>query len=127
MILELTTSYEIDQKIHTQLDCVSADNYLRKLLNPGEYLGDRKADEERVSLLNAWKAFEDTHGSDEDKEKVAKQMPRKVKKRRKLDDDSFEEYMDYVFPADDESSAKMSKLMMAAQKWKQEKEQGAAA
>lgn len=46
-------------------------------------------------------------------------MPRKVKKRRKLDDDSFEEYMDYVFPADDESAAKMTKLLKMAQQWKQ--------
>lgn len=46
-------------------------------------------------------------------------MPRKVKKRRKLDDDSFEEYMDYVFPADDESAAKMSKLLQMAHQWKQ--------
>ena len=45
-------------------------------------------------------------------------MPRKVKKRRKLDDDSFEEYMDYVFPADDESAAKMSKLLAMAYNWK---------
>ncbi|WPG99582.1 Pre-mRNA-splicing factor clf1 [Acrodontium crateriforme] len=78
--------------------------------------------EERVALLNAWKSFEDTHGSDDDKEKLAKQMPRRVKKRRKLDDDSFEEYMDYVFPADDEGSAKLSKLAMMAQKWKREQE-----
>lgn len=49
-------------------------------------------------------------------------MPRRVKKRRKLDDDSFEEYMDYVFPADDDSAAKMSKLLQMAHKWKQEKE-----
>lgn len=46
-------------------------------------------------------------------------MPRKVKKRRKLDDDSFEEYIDYVFPADDESAAKMTKLLQMAQQWKQ--------
>ena len=74
---------------------------------------------QRVALLNAWKSFENEHGSDEDKEKVEKQMPRKVKKRRKLDDDSFEEYMDYVFPADDESAAKMTKLLKMAQQWKQ--------
>ena len=83
---------------------------------------EREMKEERVALLNAWKSFEDTHGSDEDKEKLAKQMPRRVKKRRRLDDDSFEEYMDYVFPADDEGSKKMSKLMAAAQKWKKEQE-----
>ncbi|KAF2486949.1 hypothetical protein BDY17DRAFT_245238 [Neohortaea acidophila] len=83
--------------------------------------------EERVALLNAWKSFEDTHGSEADQEALSKQMPRRVKKRRKLDDDTFEEYMDYVFPADDEGSQKMSKLMAAAQRWKQEQEGGAAA
>ena len=74
---------------------------------------------QRVALLTAWKSFESTHGSPSDMEKVDKQMPRKVKKRRKLDDDSFEEYMDYVFPADDESAAKMSKLLQMAHQWKQ--------
>lgn len=52
-------------------------------------------------------------------EKVEKQMPRKVKKRRKLNDDEMEEYYDYVFPADDESAAKISKLLEMAHKWKQ--------
>ncbi|KAI7509063.1 Pre-mRNA-splicing factor [Hortaea werneckii] len=80
--------------------------------------------EERVALLQAWKGFEDTHGTEEEREKLAKMMPRRVKKRRRLDDDSFEEYMDYVFPADDEGSAKMGKLMAMAQKWKKEQEAG---
>lgn len=83
---------------------------------------EKEMKEERVALLNAWKSFEDTHGTEEVKEKIAKQMPRRVKKRRRLDDDSFEEYMDYVFPADDEGSKKMNKLMAAAQKWKKEQE-----
>ena len=69
--------------------------------------------------MNAWKSFENTHGSAEDIAKIEKQMPRKVKKRRKLDDDRYEEYMDYVFPADDESAAKMSKLLQMAHQWKQ--------
>ncbi|KAG9560665.1 cell cycle control protein, partial [Aureobasidium melanogenum] len=76
--------------------------------------------EERVALLNAWKSFETTHGSAADLEKVEKQMPRRVKKRRKLAENEFEEYMDYVFPADDESAAKMSKLLQMAQAWKKE-------
>jgi crooked neck len=79
---------------------------------------ERDLKEERVALLNAWKSFEDECGSPEDREKIEKQMPRKVKKRRKLDDDSFEEYVDYVFPADDESAAKLSKLLANAQRWK---------
>jgi crooked neck len=79
---------------------------------------DKDLKEDRVALLNAWKSFEAIHGSPEDQEKIDKQMPRKVKKRRKLDDDSFEEYVDYIFPADDESAAKLAKLMANAQKWK---------
>lgn len=74
---------------------------------------------QRVSLLNAWLSFERTHGSEEDIEKVQKQMPRKTKRRRKLDDDSYEEYIDYVFPADDRQTAKLSNLLAMAQSWKQ--------
>lgn len=74
---------------------------------------------QRVVLLNAWKSFENTHGSPADIKKVEVQMPRKVKKRRKLDDDSYEEYMDYIFPADEQANAGMLKLLEAAHKWKQ--------
>ncbi|KAL1604559.1 NineTeen Complex (NTC) component [Nothophoma quercina] len=79
---------------------------------------DKDLKEDRVTLLNAWKSFEAIHGSLEDQEKINKQMPRKVKKRRKLDDDSFEEYVDYIFPADDESAANLARLMANAAKWK---------
>ena len=74
---------------------------------------------QRVALLTAWKSFENTHGSAKDIENVEKQMPRKVKKRRKLDDDSFEEYMDYLFPDDGESAAKNLKFLQMAHQWKQ--------
>ncbi len=74
---------------------------------------------QRVILLNAWLSFERTHGSEEDIEKVQKQMPRKVKKRRKMDDDTYEEYIDYIFPADDAQTAKISNLLALAQSWKQ--------
>lgn len=79
--------------------------------------------EERIALLNAWKAFEETHGSFETKERVEKMMPQKVKKRRRVDEDSFEEYVDYVFPADGRDEAKLSKLMAVARKWKEEQQQ----
>ena len=77
--------------------------------------------EQRVALLNAWRSFENTHGSPEDIQKVEAQMPRKVKRRRKVDGDQteFVEYMDYVFPADDEHAAKMSKFLQMAHEWKQ--------
>ena len=74
---------------------------------------------QRVELLNAWRSFEHTHGSAEDIDKIEKQMPRRVKKRRKLDDDRYEEYMDYVFPADDQQAANLSKLLQHAHQWKQ--------
>ncbi|KAI0387292.1 cell cycle control protein [Hypomontagnella monticulosa] len=75
--------------------------------------------EERVSLLNAWLSFERTHGSADDIEKVQKQMPRRTKRRRKLEDDTYEEYIDYVFPADDEQKQDLSKMLAMAQAWKQ--------
>ncbi|KAF2018699.1 TPR-like protein [Aaosphaeria arxii CBS 175.79] len=84
---------------------------------------DKDLKEERVALLSAWKSFETTHGSAEDIEKIDKQMPRKVKKRRKLDDDSFEEYMEYVFPADDASAANLAKFMANAYQWKAAQDQ----
>jgi crooked neck len=80
---------------------------------------EKELKEERVSLLNAWLSFERTHGTEEDIEKVQKQMPRKTKRRRKLDDDSYEEYIDYVFPADDVQTQKLSNFLAMAQSWKQ--------
>lgn len=83
---------------------------------------DKEMKEERVELLNAWKSFEQAHGSDEDKQKIDKQMPRRVKKRRRLEEDKFEEYIDYVFPADDESAVKNLNLLERARLWKLQKE-----
>lgn len=75
---------------------------------------------QRVALLTAWKSFETTHGLPTDVENVDKQMPSKVKKRRKLDDDSFEEYMDYLFPDDRESDAKNLNILRMAHLWKKQ-------
>ncbi|KJZ79121.1 Pre-mRNA-splicing factor clf1 [Hirsutella minnesotensis 3608] len=80
---------------------------------------DKDLKEERVTLLNAWLAFERTHGSAEDVERVQRQMPRRTRRRRQLEDDSYEEYIDYVFPADDQQAQSLSNIMALAQKWKQ--------
>ncbi|CAH0001014.1 unnamed protein product [Clonostachys byssicola] len=80
---------------------------------------DKDLKEERVALLNAWLSFENEHGSPDEVEGVRKQMPRTVKKRRQLEDDTWEEYMDYVFPADDQQAKNLSSIMAMAQKWKQ--------
>ena len=84
---------------------------------------DRELKDERVELLNSWRSFEQTHSGQEDVEKIDKQMPRRVKKRRRVDEGGFEEYVDYVFPADDESAAKMSALLAKAHAWKQQQKQ----
>ncbi|KAH7626469.1 hypothetical protein B0T09DRAFT_292512 [Sordaria sp. MPI-SDFR-AT-0083] len=87
---------------------------------------ERELKAERVSLLNAWLAFEKTHGSAEDIEKIQKQMPRKTKKKRKLEDDTWEEYVDYIFPADDQQTKNLSTLLAMANAWKQQAAGGAA-
>ena len=74
--------------------------------------------EDRAELLNAWRSFEYTHGQQEDIDKIEKRMPRKVPKRRKIEEDRFEEYLDYVFPEDSASAEKMSRLLQMAHAWK---------
>ncbi|EGO52938.1 Pre-mRNA-splicing factor clf-1 [Neurospora tetrasperma FGSC 2508] len=86
---------------------------------------ERDLKAERVSLLNAWLAFEKTHGSAEDIEKIQEQMPRKTKKKRKLEDDTWEEYVDYIFPADDQQTKNLSSLLAMANAWKQQAAGGA--
>ncbi|KAL1897071.1 NineTeen Complex (NTC) component [Sporothrix stenoceras] len=79
---------------------------------------DKELKAERVALLNAWLAFEKTHGSEEDAAKIQKQMPRRTKKKRRMEDGSFEEYVDYVFPADDRQAKNQMNLLAMAQAWK---------
>ncbi|KHN98523.1 cell cycle control protein (Cwf4) [Metarhizium album ARSEF 1941] len=80
---------------------------------------DKDLKEDRVALLNAWLSFEREHGAGDDVDRVQSQMPRRAKKRRLLDDDTYEEYFDYVFPADDQQAKNLSNIMAMAQKWKQ--------
>ncbi|KAL2154073.1 hypothetical protein VTH82DRAFT_2749 [Thermothelomyces myriococcoides] len=80
---------------------------------------DRDLKAERVAILSAWLEFEKVHGSPEDIDKIQKQMPRKTKKKRKLDDDTWEEYVDYIFPADDQQTKNLSNLLAMANAWKQ--------
>lgn len=83
--------------------------------------------EERLMLLEAWKAYEEEHGSEETMAAVEKEMPKRVKKRRKLtrDDGSdagWEEYYDYIFPSDEAAQPNLRLLAMAKQ-WKQKQEE----
>lgn len=62
---------------------------------------EREFKVEWVLLFNVWLVFEKMYGLLEDVEKVNKQMLRKMKKKRKLEDDMWEEYVDYIFFVDD--------------------------
>lgn len=85
-----------------------------------ESLRLRHRNEDRVVLNDAWLQFEQTYGTPETIEKVEKQAPQMVKKRKKLDDGSIEEYLDYVFPTD-EADKPLSKFLDMAKKWKEAK------
>lgn len=88
--------------------------------------------ESRVMLLEAWQEFEHVHGSDKTRQHVQTLMPRKVKKRRKMQsedglENSWEEYEDYIFPSD-ESNKNFANLFENVRKWKMmNKGSGAAA
>ncbi|KAI9504868.1 hypothetical protein BX070DRAFT_238748 [Coemansia spiralis] len=72
--------------------------------------------EERLALLESWRETEEYENGDVT---VAEQkMPRRVRKRRELDDGSLEEYFDYVFPDDEEQGSRF-KLLAKAHMWKQ--------
>ncbi|TRY64125.1 hypothetical protein TCAL_08221 [Tigriopus californicus] len=81
--------------------------------------------EPRVMLLEAWREFEREHGEDTDLKRVMDLMPRRVKKRRKIETDNesagWEEYFDYIFP-EDESAKPNLKLLAMAKMWKKQKE-----
>ncbi|KAJ2020377.1 NineTeen Complex (NTC) component [Coemansia sp. RSA 455] len=80
-------------------------------------LKELKLTEERLVLLEAWREAEMSEPQG-DVAAVEKKMPRRVRKRRKLDDGSLEEYFDYVFPDDEEQGARF-KLLAKAHMWKQ--------
>ncbi|KAI9594755.1 hypothetical protein BDF19DRAFT_471519 [Syncephalis fuscata] len=81
--------------------------------------------EERVLLLEAWREMETHHGNAATQKQVAQQMPKVVKRRRKVEDneaggqtgEAWEEYYDYIFP-DDDSQQQNLKLLEMAHQWK---------
>jgi crooked neck len=100
--------------------------YERALRSLKEDQADAK--EERVMLLEAWRAFEETIGGDDSNERVAgveKKMPRRVKRKRPIytEDGTAagqEEYYDYIFP-EEQGAAPNLKILEAAYKWKRQK------
>lgn len=94
------------------------------------------AKEFRLMLLESWRDFEMEHGGGEEDnlKKVQSLMPKRVKKRRRIeqaedapgggtnDAGGWEEYFDYIFP-EDEGAKPNLKLLAMAKMWKKQKEQ----
>merc|ERR1711892_1588126 len=89
-------------------------------------LRQAKEKEERLMLLEAWRDFESEDGTEKSQAQVAELMPRRVKKRRKIEaedgsDQGWEEYFDYIFP-EDEAAKPNLKLLATAKMWKKKKD-----
>merc|ERR1712038_761457 len=99
-----------------------ANKSLRQAPNSGEASGK----ESRLLLLEAWQEFEDEQGDDSTRVKVQNLMPKRIKKRRKIESDDpevdagWEEYYDYIFP-EDEGAKPNLKLLAMAKMWKKQK------
>lgn len=69
--------------------------------------------ENAIRVLEAWKDYEEAHGTQESLKKVVDRMPTAVKKRRTVD--GVEEvYVEYVFP---ETKPDLSRFLANAKKW----------
>jgi crooked neck len=84
--------------------------------------------EERVLLLDAWRAFEKVQGDDDSISLVESKMPRRIKKKRMRIDQNgqelgWEEVFDYHFPDDSDAAASNLKLLEMAAKWKKQQEE----
>merc|ERR550537_1496175 len=80
--------------------------------------------EERAMLLEHWAKVEQERGDEKSIEAIAKRQPKRVKKRRTIPgedgQDTYEEYMDYVFP-DDKPEQQNLKILEMAHAWKKRK------
>jgi len=86
--------------------------------------------ENRLTILDSWKSFEDEHGDTESDAfyDLKKHLPKRVKKRRKVqineagESGGWEEYWDYIFPEEEEQKSSW-KLLQLARAWKEKKVQ----
>ncbi|KNC76411.1 hypothetical protein SARC_11085 [Sphaeroforma arctica JP610] len=87
-----------------------------------KHMKDNDLNEERVLVLETWLKFERSKGSADWVDSVGKKMPKKVKKRRLVDEEvgpsaGYEEYFDYIFPDKSDGTSNL-KLLQMAHMWK---------
>ena len=85
---------------------------------------ETETQEQRAQLLEKWKAFEQECGDAESLADVEKKAPRKTKKRRKIGEGEFEEYITWIFPEDQEQNSSLVGLMAKAAEWKRRQQEG---
>jgi crooked neck len=88
-------------------------------------LKEQDLKEERVLLLDAWRALEQEKGDAANVATVEKMLPRRVKRKRMRKDNAgndlgWEEYFDYQFPDDQDAASSNLKILEMASKWKKE-------
>jgi crooked neck len=84
-----------------------------------------KLSEERVLLLDAWRALEKAKGDSQHVSQVEAMMPRRIKRKRMREDEhgnelGWEEYFDYQFPDDQDAAGGTFKILEMAAKWKEQ-------
>lgn len=75
--------------------------------------------EERATLLEEWLNMETNFVELGDVDLVRAKLPKKLKKRRHIETEYEEEYIDYLFP--EETQTTNLKILEAAYKWKKQK------
>lgn len=91
-------------------------------------LKEQNLKEERVLLLDAWRALEQQKGDAASVDAVEKKLPRRIKRKRMRKDDAgnelgWEEYFDYQFPDDQDAASSNLKILEMAAKWKKQQDE----
>eukprot|EP00931_Biecheleriopsis_adriatica_P003995 TRINITY_DN105736_c0_g1_i1.p1 TRINITY_DN105736_c0_g1~~TRINITY_DN105736_c0_g1_i1.p1 ORF type:complete len:672 (+),score=164.57 TRINITY_DN105736_c0_g1_i1:139-2154(+) len=104
--------------------CQSMPRCREGLENGQKHFKAENRNEERAMLLEHWLKMEQEHGDEKSIEAIQKRQAKRVKKRRNIPgedgQDTFEEYMDYVFPEDSKETQNL-KILEMAHAWKKRK------
>jgi len=97
----------------------------REALESGvRYFRAENRPEERAMLLEHWLKLEEEYGDEKSMDAITKRQAKRVKKRRTIPgedgQETYEEYMDYVFP-DDKPEQQNLKILEMAHAWKKRK------
>ena len=73
--------------------------------------------EQRITVLEAYKYYEENQGTPESIQEATKKLPTAVTKRRTNSNGIEEEYVEFIFPEDEQRKPEVSKFLANAKKW----------